>query len=311
MSGWKLREMPDLGGRTAVVTGGNTGLGHRSALELARKGARVFLTSRSGARGRAAAAAIASDVPGTSVEGIELDLTDPASIERFAERVASRADRLDILLNNAGVVSLAFLQRTPAGHEMHMATNHFGHFLVTGHLLPLLLATAGARVCTVTSGGYRYGTLDFDDLDWRKRPYHPVKAYGASKLANLLFTRELQRRFDSAGASALALSAHPGLTRTERQQSSGMGGMLSRLLASSVDVGVAPQLRAVTDPAAGKMGFYGPRFGIYGSARRTSPVSGPATSDALAQLLWRFTEETTGFRYPPPVDSSTFGASAG
>ena len=229
MARWTLRDIPDLAGRMAVVTGGNAGLGFRSVLELARKRARVVIACRSTEKGNAAASRIRSELPGAQLETVELDLTNPAGIKRFADRVTSRTDRLDILLNNAGVVSLESLQRTAAGHEMHMATNHYGHFLVTGRLFPLLAETDGARVVTLTSGGYRFGTIDFEDLDWRKRPYHPVRSYSDSKLANLLFTRELQRRLDIAGATALSLAAHPGLTRTERQQSSGMGGMLSRL----------------------------------------------------------------------------------
>ncbi len=296
MPGWTLEDIPPLRGRTAVVTGGNTGLGFRSVRELARRGARVFLSSRSAAKGQAAVGAVLSDLPGARVEGFALDLTDPVGIERFAGRVAARTGRLDILLNNAGVVNLAELQRTPLGHEMHMATNHYGHFLLTGHLFGLLVATPGARVVTVTSGAYRAGVIDFGDLDWRGRPYSRGKAYGDSKLANLLFARELQGRLDAAGAAALSLAAHPGLTGTERQQSVGIGGRLARLLAATVDVGVHPQLRAATDPSAGKLDFFGPRFGLRGPARRI-PVRGPARSDDLARRLWRVTEEVTGFRY--------------
>ena len=155
---------------------------------------------------------------------------------------------------------------------MHMATNHYGHFLVTGRLFPLLVGTPGTRVVTVTCAAYRAGVIDFDDLDWRKRPYSRTQSYGDSKLANLLFMRELQRRFDVAGATALSLAAHPGLTGTERQQTIGIGGTLARVLASPVDVGVRPQLRAAI------------------------PIRGRACSDALAEQLWRVTEEITGFR---------------
>ncbi len=299
MPGWTLDDIPPLRGRTAVVTGGNTGLGFRSVRELARRGARVLLTSRSAAKAQAAGAVL-SDLPGARVEGFAMDLTDPASVERFAGRVASRTDRLDILLNNAGVVNLPELQRTPLGHEMHMATNHYGHFLLTGHLFELLAATSAARVVTVTSGAYRAGVIDFGDLDWRGRPYSRGKSYGDSKLANLLFARELQGRFDDVGAAALSLAAHPGLTGTERQQSVGIGGRLARLLAAPVGVGVRPQLRAATDPSAGKLDFFGPRLGLRGPARRI-PVRGPARSDDLARRLWRVTEKVTGFRYPKAV----------
>ena len=302
MSAWRLSDIPDLDGRTAAVTGGNAGLGFRSALELARKGAAVTVACRSPEKGEAAAERVRAEVPAASVDAVALDLTEPGSIERCAAEIASRTDRLDILLNNAGVVSLEALQRTAAGREMHMATNHYGHFALTGRLFGLLAATPGARVVTVTSGGARFGTIDFDDLDWRSRPYRRVRAYADSKLANLLFMRTLQGRFDAAGAEALSLAAHPGLTGTERQQSIGAGGLLSRLAASSVETGVAPQLRAATDPAAGKRGFYGPRFGIWGSARRIA-VDDKAMDDSVAERLWQVTEEITGVRYPvSPAD---------
>lgn len=302
MPGWTARDIPDLTGRTALVTGGNVGLGFQSVRELARRGARVVIACRSVDKGRAAAKQILSEVPSARLDTVGLDLTDPASIERFASSVLSHVDRLDILLNNAGVVNLDSLRRTLAGHELHMATNHYGHYLVTGWLFPLLAATRGARVVTVTSAAYRSGVIDFDDLDWRRRPYSRTKSYGDSKLANLLFMRELQKRFDLAGATALSLAAHPGLSGTERQQTIGIGGVLARALASPVVVGVRPQLRAVTDPAASKLDLYGPRFGIRGPACRV-PIHGPARSDALAERLWSVTEEITGFRYPalPPT----------
>lgn len=296
MSGWTLSDIPHLSGHAAVVTGGNRGLGFRSARELARRGARVFLASRSAAGGRAAAGAILGELPGARVEAVALDLTDPASIARFARRVSSRTRRLDILLNNAAAVGLAALRRTPLGHEMHIATNHYGHFLVTGHLLPLLAATPGARVVTVTSAAHLTGAIDLDDLDWRERPYNGGRAYSDSKLANLLFARELQRRLDATGAAALSLAAHPGMTATGREQPVGIGGSLVRLLFSNVDAGVRPQLRAATDPAATKLDFYGPRFGLRGLPRAIR-VRGAAGSNALARRLWVATEEVTGFRY--------------
>ncbi len=296
MPGWTLDDMPRLDDSTAVVTGGSAGLGFRSALELARRGARVLLTSRSAARARVAAGAILADLPGASVEGLALDLTDPAGIERFAGRVSARTRRLDVLLNNAAAVGLAALQRTPLGHEMHIATNHYGHFLVTGHLFPLLVATPGARVVTVTSAAHLTGAIDLDDLDWRKRPYNGSKAYSDSKLANLLFARELQSRLDAAGASALSLAAHPGMTATGSQPPVGIGGALARLLSSSVEAGARPQLRAATDPAAEKLDFYGPRFGLRGAPRRIR-MRGEAGSDALARRLWDVTAEITDFRY--------------
>ena len=302
MPAWSVRDIPDLHDRTAVVTGGNVGLGFRSALELGRKGATVLIACRSLDKGNAAAERIRAEIPAARLHAVALDLTDPVSIEHCAGEVASRTKRLDILLNNAGVVNLPALQRTPAGHEMHMATNHYGHFALTGLLFPMLAATPGARVVTVTSMSWRLGTIDFDDLDWRKRPYSRGKSYGDSKLANLLFVRTLQSRLDTAGAEALALAAHPGLTGTERQQSTGLGGRFARHLASPVDSGVRPQLRAATDPAAGKRDFYGPRFGLRGPACRIS-IGVKATDDALAERLWEVTENITGVRYPVPTSN--------
>lgn len=303
MAHWTVDDIPHLGGRTAVVTGGNRGLGFQSVLELARKGARVVIACRSIGKGRAAVKRILSELPAAQLATVELDLADSESVERFAATVSSRMNRLDILMNNAAVVSLESLRRTPAGHEMHTATNHYGHFLVTGWLFPLLVRSNGARVVTLTSGAYRFGAIDFADLDWRKRPYSRTQSYGASKLANLLFMRELQKRFDAAGATALSLAAHPGMTDTKRQPRIGVGGALARVLSSSVEVGVLSQLRAATDPAAGKLDFFGPRFGIWGPVRRI-PIRESPGRDAMAKRLWSVTEEITGFEYPGPPNHS-------
>ncbi|MDE0475323.1 MAG: SDR family NAD(P)-dependent oxidoreductase [Gammaproteobacteria bacterium] len=303
MPRWTLRDIPDLTGRTAMVTGGNAGLGFRSVLELARKGARVMLACRRTDKGDAAADRIRSELPDARLETVVLELTDPVGIERFADRVASRTNRLDILLNNAAAVGLAVLRRTPLGHEMHIATNHYGHFLVTGHLLPLLVATPGARVVTVTSAAHLTGAIDLEDLDWRARPYNGAKAYADSKMASLLFMRELQARLDAAGAAVLSVAAHPGMTATGPRRPAGIGRVFDRLLFSRVDAGVRPQLRAATDPAAKKLDFYGPRFGLRGAPRRIR-VRGAAGSGVLARRLWKVTEEVTGFRYEARASGS-------
>ncbi len=297
MRRWSTDDIPDLTGRTALVTGGNVGLGFRSALELARKGATVLIACRSVEKGGAAADRIRTEVPYARLHAVALDLTDPAGIDRCAAEVSGQTGRLDVLLNNAGVVNLETLRRSPAGHEMHMATNHYGHFALAGRLFPLLASTPGARVVTMTSAAWRSGTIDFNDLDWRRRPYSRGRSYGDSKLANLLFMRALQTRFDSAGADALSLAAHPGLTGTERQQSVGIGGAFARLAASSVGHGVRPQLRAATDPCATRRAVYGPLFGLRGPACRIR-VSGKAVDDDLAERLWRVTEEITGVSFP-------------
>lgn len=296
MKSWQLSDIPDLTGKQAIVTGGNIGLGYRSALELARRGAGVTIGCRRADAGEKAIGRIRQEAPNAKLSFIELDLTNVASINAFTDAFLTRHDRLDILMNNAGVVNLEDLTRTSEGHEMHMATNHYGHFALTGRLFGLLCRTPGARVVCLTSGAYKSGEIRFDDMDWRQRTYSRIKAYGDSKLANLLFMLTLQKRFDAAGAEALAVAAHPGLTATERQQSIGIGGSLARWIASPVGQGVAPQLRAATDPLVRAGQLYGPRFVVRGGpvAEKIHPK---ATDDALAERLWAFSEELIGCRY--------------
>ncbi|WP_037036405.1 oxidoreductase [Pseudovibrio sp. JE062] len=287
----------DLAGKTAVVTGGNIGLGFQSTLELAQRGAHVVIACRTVEKGEAAMARMRQQVNSASLEVLPLDLTDRDSIHRFALSFTAKHQRLDILLNNAGVVNLKELARTKEGWEMHMATNHLGHFLLTGLLFETLVATPDARVVTVSSGAYKAAKMNFDDLHWEKRPYARVGSYAESKLANLLFMFALQRRFDDAGSSAKSMSAHPGLAATERQQSIGIGGWLSRAMARPVEFGARPQMMAATDTSLPACSFLGPRFGIWGNP---SPIklSGLAVDEGVQEKLWAISEELTGFQYP-------------
>lgn len=206
MPAWNFSDIPDLAGRTALVTGGNVGLGFRSALELARKGAAVFIACRNIQRGHAAADRIWAEVPSTTPTPVELDLTDPEKHHALRRRCV--------------------LEHRPARHPAQQRRR--GELRAHGAPVPAARRDAGrARVVTLTSQAWRSGTIDFDDLDWRRRPYSRGKSYGDSKLANLLFMRALQTRFDDAGAEVLSLAAHPGLTGTERQQSIGVGGLLA------------------------------------------------------------------------------------
>ncbi|WP_028111246.1 oxidoreductase [Ferrimonas kyonanensis] len=284
-------------GRIAIVSGGNVGLGYESVRQLAQAGAQVILACRDTNKGEQAKACILRQQPRADISVLGLDLTRAESIERFSRRFASRFDHLDLLLNNAGVVNLPQLCRNECGHEMHMATNHLGHFALTGRLMPQLLAAPEARVVTVSSGGYKWGVIDFDDLNWHRRPYHRVKAYGDSKLANLLFMDELQRRFRQLGSPALSLAAHPGLSATERQQSIGIGGWLSRRLATPVTQGVRPQLLAATSADLSGGQFWGPRFGIWGPPRPIA-LTDEVLDPAIRSRLWTLSEQLTGVQYP-------------
>ncbi|KZK99928.1 MULTISPECIES: oxidoreductase [unclassified Pseudovibrio] len=293
----------DLTGKTAVVTGGNVGLGFQSALELAESGAHVVIACRSVEKGETAMARIHQKVSSASLEVIPLDLTDRDSIHQFAQVFSSKHGRLDILLSNAGVVNLKELARTKEGWEMHFATNHLGHFLLTGLLFETLVATPDARVVTVSSGAYKAAKMNFDDLHWENRPYARIGSYAESKLANLLFMSALQRRFDAAGSSAKSMSAHPGLAATERQQSIGIGGWLSRVMARPVSFGARPQMMAATAPDLPACTFLGPRFGMWGSP---SPIklSGLAIDEKVQEKLWAISEELTEFQYPKATENA-------
>ncbi|HET7722913.1 MAG TPA: SDR family NAD(P)-dependent oxidoreductase, partial [Acidimicrobiales bacterium] len=209
---WNRKDMGDLSGRTAVVTGANSGLGLESARALAAAGARVLLACRDEERARDALADVAALATGPEPAVVRLDLADLDSVAAAAADVASRAERLDILLNNAGVMAIP-LRRSAQGHEAQFGTNHLGHFALTGRLLPVLLAAERPRVVTTSSFMHRMGRMRWDDLDWQ-RGYRKWEAYGQSKMANLLFSSELQRRAVAAATRLLVASAHPGYAAT-------------------------------------------------------------------------------------------------
>ncbi|MCG8582687.1 MAG: SDR family NAD(P)-dependent oxidoreductase, partial [Bacteroidales bacterium] len=207
MKKWNVQLMPDMEGKVVIVTGGNTGLGYQSCLELARKNATVVIACRSMERGNKAADNIKKILDSsTKPDVIQLDLGNFTSIRQFTKIFTSRYNRLDVLMNNAGVVNQKEKGITGEGHETHMGTNYLGHFLLTGLLAGVLIDTDHSRVVTLSSGGYKQGNINFNDLQWDKRAYHRVKSYGDSKLANLLFTFKLQQYFESKGATAMAVS---------------------------------------------------------------------------------------------------------
>ena len=280
-----------MSGRTAIVTGANSGIGRATAHALAGAGARVVLAVRDTGKGQAAAAAM----PGRT-EVRPLDLASLASIRAFA---ASWEGDLDLLVNNAGVM-VPPLTRTADGFELQLGTNHLGHFALTN----LLLGDVTGRVVTVSSTGHRFGKIDFDDLNWERRPYKAWRAYGQSKLANLLFTSELQRRLIAAGSPVLATAAHPGYAATNLQFKSGrrimdiVSAVGNRLLAQDEDGGALPTLYAATadipgDSFAGPGGFMEQR-GAPTLVGRTDA----AQDVAVARRLWDVSEELTGVRFP-------------
>ena len=302
---WTTADIPDLTGRTAVVTGANSGIGFGAAVELARHGAAVTLAARDPDRGADALARLRSEVPAATAELGRLDLADLASVRAFA--TGYRPDGLDLLVNNAGVMAVP-LRHTPDGFESQFGTNHLGHFALTGLLLPTLLARPGARVVTVTSGYHRIGRIDFTDLDARDR-YRKWPAYAQSKLANLLFTFELQRRADAAGVELLAVAAHPGYSATNLQSvGPRLAGsrvmergtaVVTRVIGQPARDGALPTLRAATDPAVRGGEVFGPDgfLELRGTPKQVA-VSRRARDRAVAERLWTVSEEKTGVRYP-------------
>lgn len=290
---WLLSDIPDMSGKDVIVTGGNAGLGFKSCLELARRGARVTIACRSVQKGQIAADKIKMEIEDAQVEVLPLDLLDVASIRSFGEKYRAKHNKVDVLLNNAGVVNLDKHYIVDGGHEMHMATNHFGHFALTGVLWPLILSTPHARVVIVSSLAYKQGAINFDDLAWKKRPYNRMKCYGDSKLANLLFMNSLNRLFREKGVSAMSVAAHPGLTGTDRQQTEGIGGVLSKWIASPVEKGCRPQLMASCSEEVKAGDFYGPQFGILGPPKALA-LTAAATDEQVADRLWETSEKATG-----------------
>lgn len=296
--------MPDLSGKVAVVTGANSGTGYHTAVALAQKGATVIMACRNLAKGEAALARLQTEAPGSDAALMHLDLASLAAVRHFAETFRHRHARLDMLVNNAGIMMVPYGQ-TEDGFERQFGTNHLGHFALTGLLFARLVSTPGSRVVTVSSNGHRLGSMDFDNLMYaRKKRYSPLAAYGRSKLANLLFTQELQRRFEATGARSLALAAHPGLANTnlashlfERWHVTWLKPLMS-LVTQSAAMGALPIIRAAVDPAARGGAYYGP--GGWGERRGYPVVVQPneaANDRADARRLWAASEALTGVVY--------------
>ncbi|MDO3638970.1 SDR family NAD(P)-dependent oxidoreductase [Mycolicibacterium arseniciresistens] len=296
MSRWSTADIPDQTGRTAVITGANTGLGYETAAALAARGARVVLAVRNLDKGKAAADLIAARNRGADVSVQELDLTSLESVRDAAEALRAGLDRIDLLVNNAGVM-MTPKATTGDGFELQFGTNHLGHFAFTGLLLDRLLESPGSRVVTVSSIGHRFGRIHFDDLG-SERGYSRIGAYGQSKLANLLFTYELQRRL--TGTATTALAAHPGGSSSElARYSPRVVQLLFRPLEQSTAMGALPTLRAATDPGALGGQYFGP--GGFAELRGFPKVV--STSDrshdvAAQQRLWSVSQEKTGVIFP-------------
>jgi NAD(P)-dependent dehydrogenase (short-subunit alcohol dehydrogenase family) len=296
MSRWTATHIPDQTGRVAVITGANTGLGYETATALAAKGARVVLAVRNLDKGKAAADLITRAHTGADVSVTELDLTSLQSVRDAADQIRAGFDQIDLLVNNAGVM-MTPKSTTRDGFELQFGTNHLGHFAFTGLLLDRLLATPLSRVVSVSSNGHRVGRIRFDDLQSTRR-YSRMGAYGQSKLANLLFTYELQRRL--SGTDTIAVAAHPGGSDSELSRY--LPGALQLAfgpLSQSTEMGALPTLRAATDPGVSGGEYYGPGGLLEMRGYPELVASSGRSHDVdVARRLWTVSEELTGVVFP-------------
>ncbi len=304
---WTANDMPDQTGKVAIVTGANSGLGFETVRGLARKNAQVVMACRDLKKGEAALQKIRQEFPAAKIELIQLDLADLDSVHSFVDTFKQRYDRLDILCNNAGIMAIPF-RKTKQGFEMQFGTNHLGHFALTGLLMPVILATPGQpRIVTTSSGLHRLGDLNFADLQWEKG-YGPQKAYGRSKLANLLFTYELQRRLNAAGDNVLSLASHPGYAATNLQTagaimegkafSEKMSLLMNRLFAQSAEMGALPTLYAATAPGLQGGQFIGPdRIMEMRGYPKVVDSNKKSHDEEVAKKLWAVSEELTGVTF--------------
>ena len=295
--------MPDLNGRVVVVTGANSGIGFETARELARNGAETVLACRSPDRGQRALGALLAEQPGARASLLALDLASLESIERFCATFAERFARLDVLVNNAGIMAAPF-GYTEDGFELQVGTNHLGHFALTGLLLRRILGTPGARVVTVSSNTHWVGRINRRRLLHDEDEYSRWRGYTRSKLCNLLFAYELQRRFQRSNLDAMSLASHPGYTATN------IGSAYSKprprwwsrirdVFPQGAEMGALPTLRAATDPNTRGGQYFGPRgpFQIRGQPVSVGS-SGASRDEGLAEWVWAASEELTGIGYP-------------
>jgi NAD(P)-dependent dehydrogenase (short-subunit alcohol dehydrogenase family) len=306
MKHWSVADMPSQSGKLAVVTGATGGLGYETALALASAGAEVLVTGRNGEKGRVAIERIKRAVPSAKVSFAMLDLASLASVRAFAASMITNGRPLDLLINNAGVMDLPTRRLTEDGFEQQFGTNHLGHFALSGLLQPLLRKAEAPRVVNVSSLAHRGGKIDFGNLQ-AERTYRSWAAYQQSKLANLLFTFELQRRSDAHGWGLMSNAAHPGYARTELipngPGSGGVKGIGAKILGSfmshSAAAGALPTLFAATSPDEEPTGYYGPN-GFYELKGRVAPakIFPQAKDQSVARKLWEVSEQLTGVKWP-------------
>lgn len=295
---WNADHIPDQSGRVFIITGSNAGLGAAAVELLAGKGASIVLAIRNRAKGERVVEKVLQKYKNAQLDILELDLASLQSIAQFSTEFSQKYQRLDVLINNAGVMACPF-SHTADGFEMQIGVNHLGHFALTAHLLPLLQQTPGSRLVNTASLAHKAGRINFSDLNWEKRKYIPSRAYCDSKLANLYFTYELARKLQSRPNAPIICAAHPGWAKTELMRYSGIADFGTRLLAQSIEMGALPIVRAAVDPEAEMGDYFGPSrvFEIFGHPVKVSS-SKRAQNQDHARKLWSLSEELTKVTYP-------------
>ncbi|MES5266540.1 oxidoreductase [Priestia megaterium] len=294
---WDATKIPDQKGKVIIVTGSTSGIGKEAVKVIAGKNAKVIMAVRNVDKGKEVVNVIKKEFKKADIDVRKLDLTNLNSIRAFANLIKEDYDRLDILINNAGIMFSPY-SKTVDGFENQFGTNHLGHFALTGLLMPLLKKTEGSRIVVLSSTGHTMGNLNFEDLNWETRKYNTQKAYCDSKLSNLYFTYELARRLNKEGDHPRITAAHPGWTATDLQKHSALMRRLNKLFAQHVNMGVLPTLRAAFDEDAKAGEFYGPS-GImnlrgYPIAHQSNKLS---YDETISRELWKRSEEMTGIKF--------------
>ncbi len=294
---WNAENIPTQKGRVVIVTGSSSGIGYEAARVLAAKEASVILAVRNLDKGSKALAKIRQQHPDADLRVMELDLANLASVKNFAVNFKQNYSRLDLLINNAGVMVPPYT-KTADGFELQLGTNHLGHFALTGQLLSSLINTESSRIVNVSSGAHALGNIDFDDLAWEKRSYAPWKAYGDSKLANLYFTYELDRQLKAYGGKTLVTASHPGWTATELQRTSKVFNFLNGFFAQDISMGALPTLRAAINPGLQGAEYFGPQGAMEMRGYPVQVASNELSKDqAIARKLWEVSTELTGVKF--------------
>ena len=294
---WTTENIPNQNGRVVIVTGSSSGIGYETARILAEKQATVIIAVRNLEKGNAAADKIKSGIKDADLRILELDLANLESVKNFAENFKKNYSQLDLLINNAGVMIPPY-SKTADGFELQLGTNHLGHFALTGQLLELLINTKSARIVNVSSSAHKTGSINFDDLNWEKRGYSGWKAYGDSKIANIYFTRELDKKLKENHLDLITTASHPGWTATELQRNSGIVEFLNKFFAQDISMGALPTLRAAIEKDLTGAEYFGPNGFMelrgYPVEVETNKLS---KDEAIAKKLWEVSEELTGVKF--------------